>query len=235
MSKGRMIRDFTRSEKMNRLSAKAESLFVRLMLRADDYGNSNGNLNIVKSECYPLGTPCRNADINLFIEEMKNLNLITIYVADAKSYIHIFDFNQKLRYPTRRFPPCPAEATKEKSSKKEKEVEVEREVVVEPIKDNATDFKNENWYKNLCYGLALAEWQNYFPALKMVYDKQFSYISEISKSDEEKNTKMNAYFINYIEPSIKKELSLFWAYNDAKEIKYEKRSKKLKLWLLRKK
>ncbi|SDZ81694.1 hypothetical protein SAMN05192529_102106 [Arachidicoccus rhizosphaerae] len=115
----RVLRDWTDSERINELSVNAECLFVRLMMKADDYGNFNANSKLVKSLCFPL-KDFREADITRWIQELETSGLIALYEADNKKYLHIINFGQRLRTMNPKFPqyidnqqtgnPCPQPA-----------------------------------------------------------------------------------------------------------------------------
>lgn len=224
MAIARSFRDWTRSEKISKLSANAERLLVRLMMRADDYGNFYANTSLIRSECFPLATAMRETDIGFALQELSPA-IIRFYEADDKVFIHIIDFRQRLRWPTRKFPVCPFELlVKEKSSKKEKEVEVEveREVVVESSDHNAIDVKNQ------CLNFCLENYKKYWK--KETQD--FRMAASHCGADVEK---ISEIFDLKVKPAIIKELELFWAFNDSKEVPINKRFLKLHLWLLRKK
>jgi hypothetical protein len=101
----RLIRDWTASDKINLLSVQAERFFVRLIMKADDYGCFYANPKLLKPILFPLLLESlREADISRWIAECEKAGLIVLYEADSKPYLEIKDFNQRLRAKNRKFP-----------------------------------------------------------------------------------------------------------------------------------
>lgn len=89
------------------MTANAEALFVRLIMKADDYGRYFGNPQLLKSYLYPL-KDIRVADISRWCAECADAGLIAIYEVDGKRYIEIQNFGQRLRQKSdSRFPSPP--------------------------------------------------------------------------------------------------------------------------------
>ena len=106
----RLLRDWTDSERVNALSANAETLFVRLIMKADDYGRYFGNPQLLKSYLYPL-KDIRVTDISRWCAECADAGLIAIYEVTGKRYIEILNFGQRLRQKTdSRFPSPPRDS-----------------------------------------------------------------------------------------------------------------------------
>lgn len=97
----RVLRDWTDSYRFDGLSAEAECLFVRLIMKADDYGNFHGDARIVDSICYPLGT---KSNVAKSLKELESRELIAFYHHAGRSYLTITNFGQRLRHTTRKFP-----------------------------------------------------------------------------------------------------------------------------------
>lgn len=102
----RLLRDWTDSEKMNSLSQGAECLFVRLMMKADDFGSFHANPKLVKSLCFPL-KDYRESDITRWMNELQKSGLIAFYEAESKRYLNILNFGQRLRNMRNAFPQPP--------------------------------------------------------------------------------------------------------------------------------
>jgi hypothetical protein len=163
-----LIRDYTYSDKVQRLTTAAEVLFVRLLLKADVAGNFYANPELIKSLCFPLKTNVRTADIVRWLRELlmpassidgpgkntsaKNTALLRMYEVDGKPYLHIYGYGQKLKYAKEKFPRPPAELA-----------EVEIEVEDKPNKESeqkilAQDsLKVINAEKELCENIAWLE------------------------------------------------------------------------------
>jgi hypothetical protein len=111
----RVLRDTTDSEVINSLSWEAEVFFYRLIMKADDYGNFHGNIQLVRAALFPLRiSDCKlkvnDGDVAKWITECEKSGLIAIYGVEKKSYLHILDFGQKLRRMRRIFPEPPIDA-----------------------------------------------------------------------------------------------------------------------------
>lgn len=102
----RMLRDWSDSYAMDGISPAAESLFVRLIMKADDYGNFHADDRIVLSICYPLGT---NINIQHALLELADRKLINFYKNNDRLYLSIMKFGQRLRHTNRKFPDPAAE------------------------------------------------------------------------------------------------------------------------------
>src|SRR6478735_439090 len=122
----RMLRDYTLSDKVNELSWQAECLFIRLMMKADDFGSYHGNVKIIKAQCFALRTDSlRDADITRWMNELQKSGLIAIYIYAGKEYIRILDFNQRLRSMKSKFPDFQADDSNSLTKEKRREEEDE--------------------------------------------------------------------------------------------------------------
>ena len=103
----RILRDWTDSERVNELSFPAEVFFVRLIMKADDYGRYHGSPQLLKSYLYPL-RDVRAADITRWCAECADAGLIVVYNVSGKQYIEIPRFGQRLRLRNdSKYPPPP--------------------------------------------------------------------------------------------------------------------------------
>lgn len=102
----RMLRDWTDSEAVDKISWQAECLFVRLIMKADDYGRYHGNPKLLKSLLFPLKDCLRDADISRWIAECEKAGLIRVYTdkVSGKPFIEIRKYGQRLRTKKARFP-----------------------------------------------------------------------------------------------------------------------------------
>lgn len=99
----RIIRDWTDSEPMNNISLQAEVLFVRLIMKADDYGCFHANPKLIKGALFPL-RDVRESDITRWMDEIRKAGLIAFYAEAGKTYLLIKNFGQRLRSMKRRHP-----------------------------------------------------------------------------------------------------------------------------------
>jgi len=102
----RMLRDWTCSENVDQLSPGAEVLFIRLIMKADDYGAYYGNPKLLKSNLFPL-KEIPTEHVEEWLEELQASGLIINYKAEGKRFIEIQEFNQRLRQKNRKFPEIP--------------------------------------------------------------------------------------------------------------------------------
>jgi hypothetical protein len=100
----RILRDWTDSYLFRDLSCEAESLFARLIMKADDFGNFHGAGGAIGAICFPLGV---KINVQECVEELSRAGVITLYEVNGRKYLHINNFGQRLRNHTRKFPEPP--------------------------------------------------------------------------------------------------------------------------------
>lgn len=102
----RMIREgLIQSDSVNALTWQAEVFFVRLMLKADDFGRYTADLRLARAALFPLRLDqVREADVQRWIAECVKAGLIRLYVVDGKTYLEIPKFDQRMRAKKSRFP-----------------------------------------------------------------------------------------------------------------------------------
>ena len=101
----RILRDYTYSEKMDKISPQAENCFIRLIMKADDFGKFNGHPTLLKSALFPLKVDnITDKQMDGWIEELKKADLIVRYEVNGKKYLKINDFGQRLRLMSSKFP-----------------------------------------------------------------------------------------------------------------------------------
>lgn len=104
----RILRDWTDSEAVNSLSWQAECLFIRLIMKADDYGCFHGNPKLLKSLLFPLKDGLRDSDITRWLTELSASGMIRTYTADGgKPFVEIRNYGQRPRDSRRKFPAPP--------------------------------------------------------------------------------------------------------------------------------
>lgn len=96
------------SEDLDKLSARAENLFYRLITKADDFGAYYGNASIVKGTCFPLKSDdFSSREVEAWIEEIAKAGLIYLYCAeDERKYIQFvkWEKHQNVRAQVRKYP-----------------------------------------------------------------------------------------------------------------------------------
>lgn len=94
----RIIREgWLESEPINSLSKEAEVFFLRLCLRADDYGRYHANPVLLKSNLYPLKEAIRSTDIPRWLAECEKAGLVRCYEHSQKRFLEIVKFGQRTR------------------------------------------------------------------------------------------------------------------------------------------
>ncbi|MGE9312853.1 hypothetical protein ACLOAU_14490 [Niabella sp. CJ426] len=101
----RMLRDWTRSDKIDKVSDKAERFFTRLIMKVDDYGCYYAHTGMLKADLFPLKLDSiREADITRWMAECQKAGLIVLYESKNKKYLQILDFKQRLDRAKAKFP-----------------------------------------------------------------------------------------------------------------------------------
>lgn len=101
----RILRDWTDSEKIDNLSAEAERMFVRIMMKADDFGYFHANEKLLLAALFPLKVGIISPNIiSEWLLELEKAELIVTYIANDRKYLKINNFGQRLRKMVSRFP-----------------------------------------------------------------------------------------------------------------------------------
>lgn len=102
-----MIREgLIQSDSVNALTWQAEVFFVRLMLKADDFGRYSADTRLVRAALFPLRLDqVRETDVSRWIAECVKAKLVRLYIVDGKPYLEIPKFDQRMRAKKSRFPP----------------------------------------------------------------------------------------------------------------------------------
>lgn len=100
----RMIRDWTSSKKVNLLSSQGERFLVRLMMKADDFGNYPASIKLINGTLFPESEDIRDIDVAKWLDECVRVGLLGTYTVDEKKYLHIYDFGQRLDRAKAKYP-----------------------------------------------------------------------------------------------------------------------------------
>lgn len=94
----RVLRDWTKSKKVDQLSLGAEVFFTRLIMKADDYGRFHGEPSLLRSYLFPL-KELKVAEVAKWVSECVTCDppLIRIYEVDGHAYCEIINFGQRKR------------------------------------------------------------------------------------------------------------------------------------------
>ena len=99
----RMLRDWTDSEKVNRLTVHAERFFTRLIMKVDDYGCFHADSRLLKASLFQLDS-IREADLLRWATECQKAGLIVLYESNSKKFLQILDFKQRLDRSNPKYP-----------------------------------------------------------------------------------------------------------------------------------
>ncbi len=99
----RVLRDWTASEKIDTLSEGAEVFFVRLIMKADDFGLYSANPKFLRSTLFPLKEISENKVLQ-WLEECRNAGIIRLYNHENKAYLEIINFDQRTRIKNAKYP-----------------------------------------------------------------------------------------------------------------------------------
>jgi len=163
----RVLRDWTTSDNIDRLSQGAEIFFTRLIMKADDHGCFHGNYKLLNAALFPLKDYTKE-DVGKWRLECEKANIIEVYSVDSKPYIRIIDFNQRLRLMKSKFPqPNDGQMTdngrpETKRNEEESETETKGVSFDEKFKEAFDDITCERFkltFKNLDLGRELQEFR----------------------------------------------------------------------------
>ena len=101
----RMLRDWTDSQKFDGISAESERLFLRLIMKADDFGRYYGDTRLIRAHCFPLLDNLRPNDLNRLLDDLSNRQLILRYEVQGRKFLAIVNYGQRLRSSRAKFPP----------------------------------------------------------------------------------------------------------------------------------
>ncbi len=99
----RMLRDWTDSLRFDGISSSSEQLFVRLLMKADDYGRFHSEPRLVRSMCFPLGGPSES-DVAESICDLSSRGLIATYVSGDRQFLAIVNWGQRFRGSKPKYP-----------------------------------------------------------------------------------------------------------------------------------
>lgn len=100
----RILRDYTDSISVNELSEGAETFFVRLMMKADDFGKFHGNIKLLRANLYPLRDTVTEKKVMGWLDECVKNGLIKKYSVKNRDFVQINNFGQRLRSMRSEYP-----------------------------------------------------------------------------------------------------------------------------------
>lgn len=142
----RVIRDWTTSEAIDKLSLGAEVFFTRLIMKADDFGNYTGNFKLILAALFPFRSHSED-QIDSWIDELEAIRVVRRYTVDGKNYLHIPNFGQRLRTMSGKYPQpadnCPQSADIARPEGKRNEVEEKVKGIPQKIFDEIYESKEK--------------------------------------------------------------------------------------------
>ncbi|WP_309387489.1 hypothetical protein [Cerasicoccus frondis] len=101
----RILRDWTDSLTVGELAPEAERFFVRLIMKADDFGRFHGDERLLKAALFPLLTDIRLSSVRQWRDECVTAGLLALYQDEReRKFVEIKNFNQRTRAKESRFP-----------------------------------------------------------------------------------------------------------------------------------
>jgi hypothetical protein len=100
----RILRDWTDSEAIERLSYQAEVFFTRLIMKVDDFGRFPANPRLLSSLLFPLKSSVRDTDSSRWLAECEKSGLVAVYEVKGKSFLEIQNFRQRSRASVSKYP-----------------------------------------------------------------------------------------------------------------------------------
>jgi len=101
----RILRDWTDSTRIELLNAEEERFFVRLMMKADDFGYFHGDPRLLKAALFPLLTDTRLSSVRQWRDKCVQAGLCHLYEDQrGREFLKINNFKQRTRATESKFP-----------------------------------------------------------------------------------------------------------------------------------
>ncbi|WP_312306508.1 hypothetical protein [Chryseobacterium sp.] len=185
----RILRDWTYSDSVDKISFQAEVLFTRLIMKADDYGSYFAKPKLINGNCFPL-KDIRESDISRWLQELASAGLIVFYTAENKEYLNIINFNQRLRSMKKCFPQVPENVIEEYSRAFCQQLDRDLTASCPPEVETETEVETEvegEGEKKGAHSQNLDQLENLFPEEKK--DKQSEQVNSGSEQKEKSSAK----------------------------------------------
>ena len=93
------------SERVNSLDWGSEVFYRRVMSIVDDYGRCEANAKLLLGSCYAMKLDCVSlSDIEQWLSNCQEANLVVLYEVSGKRYLEICDFRQQIRSKQSKYP-----------------------------------------------------------------------------------------------------------------------------------
>lgn len=103
----RVLRDWTASDSIDKLSAEAEVFFTRLIMKADDFGRFHANPKLLIAGLFPLKYYTMD-QVRAWRDECVSVGLLNLYQDEGKEFLEIRNFGQRLRNMSSKYPAPPS-------------------------------------------------------------------------------------------------------------------------------
>jgi hypothetical protein len=97
------------SSAIDLLDAEAERFFVRLMLRADDFGRYHANPAMLANMLFPLRRDIEPKQVADWLKQCQRAKLLRVYQVDGRPCLEIPKFGQRSRAQQSKFPDPPTD------------------------------------------------------------------------------------------------------------------------------
>ena len=107
----RILRDWTTSETVDRLTTEQENAFTRLLMAVDDFGRYHADPRLLLARLYPLRVGTTSAQqMHSIRNALAAHGLVTIYTIEGRDYLQIVKWQNVPRAKESKFPACIADA-----------------------------------------------------------------------------------------------------------------------------
>lgn len=98
----RVIRNWTLSKRVAKLSAEEERMLLRLVMIVDDYGRFHADPTMLRSLCFPRLDTITAVQVAAWLKSLHEI--IIFYKHKGNDYLEIYEFNQTVRIKKEKFP-----------------------------------------------------------------------------------------------------------------------------------
>tara|TARA_R110000868_G_scaffold395305_2_gene666927 strand:- start:413 stop:1324 length:912 start_codon:yes stop_codon:yes gene_type:complete len=100
----RILRDWTDSLRLADLTAEAERLFTRIIMKADDFGRFHADPRLLASACFPYAQDITPDLMRCWLAELEAEELVVLYEIGPRRFLAVTNFGQRLRDTKSKFP-----------------------------------------------------------------------------------------------------------------------------------
>jgi hypothetical protein len=101
----------TNSERWNSVPWKAQSLYVRLLTRVDDFGRHDGRVSVIWSNCFAVWNDLNRDEIvelqqvAQMLQQLSDKKLVEIYESEDKKVLQILQWQERIRVGVKKWWP----------------------------------------------------------------------------------------------------------------------------------